>query len=144
MSGNETDVFPQRWVRVKGEVLGESVWNKRGECCCPEDLPVPAAIVGRLIAWGASWDAWESRRFGRAHDGIPYPKDEEARDIDAISAEGFAIALAIKRALPDWTVVYFDDNRSAWWRKRAADEPEPPRESYEYEITPEMALEDGA
>ena len=87
-----------------------------GGSCAADDLPVPAALVERIRAWQAWYDRDENSwgLFGG--------------DVVAFSAEGLAIAKAVKAVLPDWTVVYFDEAKSAR-REKDAD-----RSAFEYEV----------
>ena len=86
------------WVRIMCDACAEGVWNHDGESCAAADLPMPPDLLARLRAWQASYDAAEL-------------DDDQAFDWAAFTAEGCSIAQAVKAALPDWTVIYFDEAR---------------------------------
>ena len=90
-----------RWVRIMAVFGSEGVWQMDGTEGALDDLPVPKALRDRLDAWQAAYDD---------HDDM----DEAAPRLDVarFSAEGFAIARAVKAALPDWTVMYHDEAKA--------------------------------
>ena len=91
-----------RWVRLMAVFGSEGVWQMDGTEGLLEDLPVPAALRARIEAWQAQYDD---------HDDMD--ADAPALDAERFGAEGLALAKAVKAALPDWTVVYHDEARSA-------------------------------
>jgi hypothetical protein len=93
------------------------------------ELPVGEDLVGRLADW--------SNRFERCD-----PRDYEdvcgmRFDFVAFAAEGLEIAKAVKRALPGWTVLYWDEALD-WFLAREPRTYNPARS--EYEVTLEDAL----
>lgn len=116
---DETDIdslASEKWVRILADSCADGVWERGGGACRAEGLPVSAELVSRIKAW----QRW-------------YDRDENdwgifKGDLQAFSAEGLAIARALKRELPDWTVVYFDDDACENAASNA------PRIEYEYEI----------
>lgn len=82
-----------KWVRVMADYCADGIWGKDGAGVPADDLPVPAALKDRLAAWQDAFDS----------DDIREPE---------FSIEGLLIAQEIKKALPDWTVVYFDSAAS--------------------------------
>lgn len=93
------------------------------------ELPVSAELSDRLARW--------NDRFERCD-----PTDYEdvcgnSFDFVAFAAEGLEIARAVKRALPGWTVLYWDEALD-WFHAREPRSYNPARS--EYEITLEEAL----
>lgn len=82
-----------KWVRVMADYSSDGIWGKDGAGECLDDLPVSAELKKRLAAW--------QRQF-----------DDEALSEPEFSIEGLLIAQEIKKTLPDWTVVYFDNAAS--------------------------------
>lgn len=127
---DEPTFADERWVRIMADTAAEGVWDCRGTSGCADELPIPADLVERLLRWQVWYDRSEADEGGF----------DPAFDLDAFSAEGLAIAHAIKAALPDWTVLYFDEARcqqarAARWDERGVYRGEPPRLTFEYEIT---------
>lgn len=94
-----------RWVRVMADYSCDGVWDIEGNSCGTEELPISPALVERLRCWQAHYEAVE--------DAI----EEENRlpresDWTNFSAEGLAIARALKAELPGWTVFYFDEAKA--------------------------------
>jgi hypothetical protein len=62
---------------------------------------VSADLLKRLLAWQGWYNHFEwPEGFSEAPPGF---------DIDSFSAEGLAIAKAVKTELPDWTIIYHDE-----------------------------------
>lgn len=96
-----------------------------------EDLPVSDALRDRLRAWNA--------RYEDGCDVEAYADPTCGRfDFIAFANEGFRLAKEVKRQLPDWTVLYWDEALDwRYWIMR-----EPRRfdlASVEYEITLDIA-----
>lgn len=110
-----------RWVRIMCDVSADGVWDLEGRACDSDDLPIAPDLIERIRCWQEHYEAIENSL-------------EDGRDGNwqAFSAEGFAIARAVKAALPDWTVIYFDEASACTVpfddRRRRITE-------YEYEIT---------
>lgn len=100
-----------RWVRVMCDYGAGGLWVKSGEAIWPIDLPVSNETRDRL----AKWQDWFEEC---PPDGRP-----SQFDVVAFSAEGLAIAKAIKAELPHWTVIYHDESRRG-----------PVRQDCEYEV----------
>jgi hypothetical protein len=93
-------------------------------------LPVGDELLARLAAW--------CDRFDRDCDPLAYEDVTGARfDFVAFAAEGLEIAKAVKRALPGWTVLYWDEALD-WYLARDPRSYNPARS--EYEVTLEDAL----
>lgn len=117
-----------RWARIMCDVSADGVWDLEGRACDADDVPIAPDLIERIRRWQAHYEAIENAL-----------EEEERRycdgDWQAFSAEGFAIARAVKAALPDWTVIYFDEARACAIpfddrRRRSAE--------YEFEITLDM------
>ncbi len=106
-----------RWVRILCDIGCEGIWDREG---APRDLEffgVAETLKARIMAWQAWYEQDD-----------PHGNPPVRNDWEAFSEEGRQIARAIKQTLPDWTVVYFDEQRC---RTRSGDTP---RIHYEYEI----------
>jgi len=109
----------ERWVRIFTDVYCEGLWDKRGHSRDVVDLPVSQGLRDRLLAWQVVSDDWEyvysewvERNYGCGGPDRPDLKQAEPMpffDWDAFSAEGWAIARAVKAELPDWTVIFYDE-----------------------------------
>jgi hypothetical protein len=91
----------QKWVRIMGDFAADGVWNKQGALCDLDDLPVSDALKRRIAAWMDWYDRGADRSDRNA---VPF-------DVRVFSEQGLEIARDVKRELPDWTVVYFDQQR---------------------------------
>lgn len=99
------------WVRIMADYCADGVWDRDGVGFSADDLPISSALRARLRAWQKRFDL-----------------DQEPPDRESFSAEGRDVAECIKRELPDWTVVYFDE-------AKAVDRGNAERFVFEYEIT---------
>lgn len=117
-----------RWVGVVCDPGADGLWSQAGARVQPEALPVTLDLMARLHRWrdlfgdNTGWDRG-GRRWTLEQDR-------------SWGSEGFAIAMALKRELPSWTVVY----RHGWWGVAAG---HPPTQDqliyYEYEVTEKLA-----
>lgn len=115
---------PTKWVRVMGDYCSSGIWHREGYEMDPDDLPIPDKIKARLDDWAARYFCIDSWREGDADNFARIQEDD--RVLRLYSDEGLAIARAIKATLPEWTVVYFDEDLS--WRHAI-------RAKYQFEIT---------
>jgi hypothetical protein len=106
-----------KWVRIMADYAADGVWDKTGAGCCADELPIEPTLVERLRAW----QAW----FDDLSDDNERNPDWDAA---AFAREGLAIARAVKAALPDWTVIYFDEAALAAASRGA------PHSIFQYEI----------
>ena len=97
----DTDL-PDRWIKLMAVVGVEGVWNRAGFACTTDDLEIPADLKNDICAWADRYSA-------ECEDGLPDPRPFP-RGLN--SAEGRLLAHRLKAALPDWTVMYFDDARA--------------------------------
>jgi hypothetical protein len=116
-----------RWVRLMADVGAPGVWHRDGTAGLPEALPISPMLGERIYRW----QAWYDREEARHEAGTAWEFDDDW-DLEAFTAEGLAIARALKAELPpDWTAVYFDLaalKRHGGWRSPAE------RRLWEYEI----------
>ncbi len=118
----EPSFTDDRWVRIMCDVFCDGVWHKDGCAGDADGLPIPTTLIERIRRWQATYDILHDRSFDagkyRAEPGfIPF------------AAEGLEIARAVKAALPDWTVIYFDERLARTWGQPRPDRP------CQYEIT---------
>lgn len=105
-----SDLTTHKWVRVMCDFASEGVWSKDGAACSIEELPVSVGLRKLILEWQAEYE------------------QENGHVVERFSADGLAIAKAVKAELPDWTVIYFDD-------AKADATPSPmDRAKFEYEI----------
>lgn len=102
-----------KWIRIMSDYCADGVWQKDGAGTSADELPVPKPLIARLRAWQELYTS-------------------EEVDEPAFSIEGLLIAQEVKKALPDWTVIYFDNAaadgvRGSWI-------PGQDRSAFEYEI----------
>lgn len=109
--------FADRWVRIMCDFAADGVWDKDGLSRCADELPLHFTILDMIRGW-QEWYEFSDR----ADSGYP------PFDLEAHSAFGLFIARMVKRALPDWTVVYYDEHKAASLGR------EGPRRQWEYEI----------
>lgn len=117
MAEHQNSLETEKWVRIMCDYAADGVWNRKGQACAADDLPVEANVLTMI----RGWQAWYEYNDPAARNP---PMDEMAH-----AAFGLFIARLVKRALPDWTVVYFDHGKDTkGWR------PGHPRDHFEYEI----------
>ncbi len=94
-------------------------------------LPVDDELLDRLARWADAYDA---------HcDPLAYEDVSGQRfDFVAFAAAGFAIACAVKRTLPHWTVTYFDEAMD-WFSSRDPRHYTPARAEYEITLNEGLA-----
>ncbi|GGH25587.1 hypothetical protein GCM10007036_32810 [Alsobacter metallidurans] len=90
-------------VRVMGAYGSEGVWTAEGQEALVEDLPIDRALADRLADWQEAFDSVDDQ----IDDG-DIPAEIAATAWAALAEEGLLIARSIKRALPEWTVLYVD------------------------------------
>ncbi len=107
-----------RWVKLMAELGEDGLWTIDGDAASADQLPVDAALRARLRCWREAWESQEEETWDRP-------------DLEAFSAEGREIARSIKAALPEWTVIYYDEAAAQQipWERAKQDRP-----LFEYEI----------
>lgn len=116
VANEENELIAHKWVRILADSWTHGVWTRDGGPADPDDLPIPQGLIDRI----RQWQAW-------------YDRDENdwgvfKGDVEAFSDEGREIAHAVKAALPNWTVVYFDEAALASARDGAT------KAVFEYEV----------
>jgi hypothetical protein len=107
--------FEDKWVRIMADWSADGVWDSEGCGCSADSLPISDNLRQRLRDWQAMYDATEG------DPGLPqWPNGP-----DKFAHVGLAIAKAVKRELPDWTVIFHDEAEAGRSDRR---------ERYEYEI----------
>lgn len=113
------DFLADKWVRVMCDYCAEGIWDRQGASRSIDSFPAPEELKRRIMTWQAHYELRD------IHEMPPVELDWEA-----FAAEGLLIAREIKRALPDWTVIYHDESVPVGegWK------PGMPRDHFEYEI----------
>ncbi|GAB6968149.1 hypothetical protein JCM25156A_21860 [Komagataeibacter kakiaceti JCM 25156] len=118
----ELDLEKDKWVRIMGVYGDESVlWDRKGVGRCLDELPIIPQLRDHLARWGKSYrerDEYSEEEW--LHLEPPF-------DIERYAAEGLVLARAVKAALPDWTVIYFDVSKVDYKNSL-------PRHVFEYEV----------
>lgn len=116
--GTTAPPWTDPWVRIMCDYCAEGIWDRTGAAGSVDELDLPEDLKDRII----QWQDWHDQ-----HD----PHEDPPVDIDwvAFSAEGLAIARAVKAVLPAWTVMYFDAYK-AFYDPAGTDD----RAFFEYEI----------
>jgi hypothetical protein len=88
---------PRQHIHLMADYGSAGVWDHDGGPLDPVKLPLSPRLRARLTRWCA--------RFQESF--------ETEIDLDAFASEGRAIAHAVKKELPDWSIVYFDEAAAA-------------------------------
>ena len=119
----ENLLLKYKWVRLMYEPTAQGIWDREGRANSLDDLPVGNTLKQRIIAWQETYEELDEDR----HEQRPV-------EWSKFSVEGLEIAKSVKLSLPDWTIVYFDEqkffensNGDAILTKRT-------RDYFEYEI----------
>lgn len=118
------DFCKEKWVRIMCDFGAEGVWAKDGAAIGMDELPISREIKQRLL----EWQEWFERDY---ENYLPPSQRTSTFDVIAFSKEGLEIAKAIKAELPDWAVIYFDEEKSTAGNRNSA------RSSFEYEVRPQ-------
>ncbi len=105
-----------KWVRIMCDFSANGIWDKQGYSCHFDELPVSADVKSMI----AGWQEW--------YEHSEHSEMSHWFDAGAHAAFGLFIARLVKRQLPDWTVIYFDE---AAYLDRL---PGTQRDQFEYEI----------
>lgn len=88
----------QKYVRVMCDYCATGIWAKNGGSEEVDNLPVNAEVIARLDKWQAVYDLQDC-----------FIEQTSKWDLDFMQ-EGLSIACEIKRQLPDWTVMFYNEN----------------------------------
>ncbi|GJH17287.1 hypothetical protein CBA19CS22_12115 [Caballeronia novacaledonica] len=91
------------FVKVMPEYASNGIWHRDGIHAEPVELPISKSLLARL----AQWSGW----YNINDDYLPVDDRKNRLDWDKFEQEGVAIARAIKRELPEWTVVWSDERK---------------------------------
>ena len=100
-----------KYVRLMADFCSSAVWDENGTNIDIDDVPMHFWLKSMIT----QWQAWYDR------EGF----DEDTFDVKTFSKHGYALAVKLKQNLPDWTVIYFDEEKV--WEQR-------PRSEYYIEI----------
>ena len=103
-----------KYVKLMPEFMSEGVWDREGIHMQLDDLPIQFWLKTMIRQWIAQYD--------QGYSGM----DDSTFDMAWFSKQGYALAVKLKQHLPDWTVMYFDENKMF---------DNSNREEYLYEIT---------
>lgn len=118
-------------VKIMAEEGGLGYWLPDLEAHTFRELPVSEELRDQLYLWNTRYEQ------GCTASAYEDPMGSQF-DFVAFSNDGFALARAVKRELPEWTVLYWDE--AIEWRYWTTREPRRyDRAAIEYEITSEMA-----
>lgn len=86
-------------------VIDATFWDREGAAVGLDYVPITDDLCKRFNAW------WEWARFRHEMGGDTLTEKDNAPfpDIAEFEVEGRAIAVEIKRQLPDWQVLYYAD-----------------------------------
>jgi hypothetical protein len=101
----ERKLCDDKWVRIMADYTAEGVWAKDGACESIDELPVSKDLRDRIMAWQHRYDR-------ECQDYLPIQERTIDFDFKDFSKAGHALALEVKSALPDWTVIYHDEERA--------------------------------
>ncbi|MBR0560418.1 hypothetical protein [Neokomagataea anthophila] len=97
----ETVLSDHKYVLIMAETCSDPVYDIEGISACIEELPVSKDLEKRLMDWGKHYDNYDTDP----------PEDYPFFDMYAFCAEGYALAQEVKKELPDWTVVFYDEGK---------------------------------
>lgn len=119
------ELLEHKWVRIMCDYCADGVWAKGGGGMSVEDLPVPDHLRERLRGWQALFESYDT---ADVHDR----GEKTSIDWKAFDETGLAIAIDIKKYLPDWTVVFHSETCVPEGYELGDD-----RSAFEFEIGPE-------
>jgi hypothetical protein len=104
----ENTLIKYFWARILADD-DVSVWDRDGLAQLTEDLPISLDLRERLDAWALRYDELDSAIQGAGLDrAMGFDVELPSEDWGPLAREGFLLACEVKKALPDWTVMYFD------------------------------------
>lgn len=97
MAEAEDTLKREKWVRIMCEFSANGVWDKQGYARHFDEMPISADLKSMIAGWQEWYEHSEHSAMTRWFDA------------QAHAAFGLFIARLVKRQLPDWTVIYFDE-----------------------------------
>lgn len=121
------DDFPanDKYIRVMPDYASNGIWHRQGIHAEPDELPISKSLHEWLAAW--------ANRYDINDDFLPESERKNRLDWSEFTSEGLAIARAIKAELPDWTVVWWDEQKLAEAMRSVSGE-RPSRRLFEFEV----------
>lgn len=113
-----------RYIRVMPDYCSNGIWHRDGMHAEADELPVSKELLERL----ARWSDW----YNINDDFLLAAERKNKLSWAEFDKEGLSIAYAIKRELPDWTVVWFDERKLMTLIR--CGHRNVPRSSYQFEI----------
>jgi hypothetical protein len=109
-------------VRIVADYCSRGYQLADGDARALGELPVSAELLDGLARWNDRYERCDPRDY----------EDVSGKSFDfvAFAAEGLEIATAVKRALPGWTVLYWDESLD-WFLARDPRNYVPARSEYE-------------
>ena len=104
-----------KWVRVMFDYSSSGLWHEDLIMMSPEELPVTVDLSERIKKWVAIYDkhSWEEDVLSQKLNTNKESKSKLAQ-LQALCIEhfntGVMLAVEIKKQLPDWTVMVYNDN----------------------------------
>lgn len=95
-----------KYLRIMAEHCSSGFWDESGSNLDPNEIPLQYWLKQMI----EEWQLWYDR------EAI----DMEKFDVKTFSKHGYALAVKVKQALPDWTIVYYDEEAS-WENKPRAE-----------------------
>ena len=95
-----------------------------------DGLPVSAELLDRLARWNDAYERCDPQDYEDVC-GMRF-------DFLAFATEGLEVAKAVKRALPAWTVLYWDESLD-WFLAREPRNYNPARSEYEIALKDALA-----
>jgi hypothetical protein len=93
-------LIEHKYVKVMCDYCADGIWDKNGASCAIEELPVTTDLHDRIMKWQKMHDRTDCFNEN-APENIPWNTTG--------MQEGLKIATEIKRQLPDWTVILFNE-----------------------------------
>jgi hypothetical protein len=87
----------RRRLHLMADYGSTGLWDDHGRPLDPSKLPVSSELRERLARWSTQFQASFQTKI----------------NLRAFAAEGRAIARAMKSELPEWSIVYFDEEAAA-------------------------------
>lgn len=95
----------EKYLRVMADYCSTGLWDKSGCNVDPEDYPLSEATKKLLDEWQQLYEENDDWKEPEQRKTPPF-------DIPSFAKQGLEVAKAVKRDLPDYTIVYFDEEKS--------------------------------
>lgn len=88
-----------KYVRIMLDHCSTGLWNIKGYNVDEEELPVTSDLIVRIKAWQCIFDNIDWHTNSAEHSEV----------YKNLCYENLAIAIAVAKQLPDWTIVIYND-----------------------------------